>query len=40
VRDAGDTVTLLSVDDEGVVLDVDTMEDYRKILGMTQGVSQ
>lgn len=37
VRDAGDAVTLLEVDDEGVVLDVDTLEDYRRILGMTRG---
>jgi len=35
-RAAGEAVTLVEVDDEGVVLDVDTMEDYRRIVDIAR----
>ncbi len=40
VRQGGDSVTLLSVDDDGVAADVDTLEDYRRILDMVHGDRQ
>lgn len=40
VREEGDAVALVEVDDEGIVLDVDTMEDYRRILDIVRGGAQ